>query len=161
MYGSNYIFVKFFLFRIKRLQSIVCPPFPCLAVARGRILGKSALDLQGSGPHAVPMTETGTDIFSALGSSAVKTEEAEVKLDLCGVEKQVALQRLDTIVRYCRKSGAASLYVGFDPARAGAGETLFQPVMRYFKFEKLNGYVRRAVPVMTADSAGVFVFFKV
>lgn len=86
--------------------------------------------------------------------------EAEVKVDLSGMEKPAALDKLDTIVSYCKKSSAASLYVSFDPARPGGGETLFQPVARYFKFEKYNGYVISAVPLMNADAAGLFVKFR-
>lgn len=89
-----------------------------------------------------------------------KPEEAEVKVDLCGMEKPAALQKLDSVVKYCKKTGAVSLYVSFDPARAGGGETLFQPVARYFKIEKFNKYVRHAVPLMTAEKGGVFVVFK-
>jgi len=49
------------------------------------------------------------------------------------------------VVKYCKRSSAKTLYVTFEPARAGAGETLFQPVARYFKFEKYNGYVVHAL----------------
>lgn len=91
---------------------------------------------------------------------APRPEEAEVKVDLRGMEKQAALQKLDHVVKYCKKSSTATLYVTFDPVRPGAGETLFQPVARYFKIEKFNGYVATAVPVMTADSGGMLVKFK-
>lgn len=100
--------------------------------------------------------------FDQMASQdAPKPEEAEVKLDLSGMEKPAALQKLDHVVKYCKKSGAASLYVTFDPARAGGGETLFQPVARYFKIEKFNGYVAGAVPVMAPDKAGLFVKFRI
>lgn len=102
------------------------------------------------------------------GNDIPKPEEAEVRLDLSGMKKPDALEKLDVIVRYCKKTSAASLYVGFDPARPGEGETLFQPVARYFKFEKFNNYVRRVMPLMTpedsksgrAAQAGLFVWFK-
>jgi hypothetical protein len=94
------------------------------------------------------------------GKTMPKAEEAEVKIDLSGMEKPDALQKLDTIVKYCKKTSAASLYVSFDPARAGGGETLFQPVVRYFKVEKFNGYISHAVPLMTAEKGGIFVVFK-
>jgi hypothetical protein len=87
-------------------------------------------------------------------------EAAEVKLDLCGMEKQDALAKLDSVVKYCKKTSAQTLYVYFDPAKPGAGETLFQPVARFFKFEKFNGYVQTAQPVMTDKSAGLYVTFK-
>lgn len=100
-------------------------------------------------------------IFEQLQSTGMPAvEEAEVKLDLRGLEKPDALAKLDAIVRYCKKSSAATLYVYFDPARAGGGETLFQPVARYFKFEKHNGYVASATPVMTEKSGGLYVVFK-
>ena len=94
------------------------------------------------------------------GKESPKAEEAEVKLDLSGMKKPEALQKLDTIVKYCKKTGVASLYVSFSPARPGEGETLFQPVARYFKVEKFNGYVSYAVPLMTAEKGGFFVVFK-
>ncbi|MFH1158682.1 MAG: hypothetical protein V1721_07370 [Pseudomonadota bacterium] len=94
------------------------------------------------------------------GKELPNAEEAEVRVDLSGMEKPEALQKLDAIVRYCKKTSAASLYVSFPPARPGGGETLFQPVARYFKIEKLNGYVSHAVPLMTAEKGGVFVVFK-
>lgn len=99
--------------------------------------------------------------FEQMAGKAVpKVEEAEVKVDLSGMEKADALQKLEVIVKYCKKSSAASLYVSFDPARAGGGETLFQPVMRYFKVEKFNGYVSHAMPLMTPEKGGVYVVFK-
>ncbi len=94
------------------------------------------------------------------GMAMPKPEEAEVKLDLSGMEKAEALKKLDAIVRYCKKSSSVSLYISFDPARAGGGETLFQPVMRYLKIEKMNNYVSRAVPLMNPDKGGIFVEFK-
>jgi hypothetical protein len=101
------------------------------------------------------------NFFDQMASQgAPKPEEAEVKVDLSGMEKPDALQKLDQIVTYCKRSGAASLYVSYDPARPGGGETLFQPVARYFKIEKFNGYVLSAVPMMAEGSAGLFVRFK-
>ncbi len=94
------------------------------------------------------------------GKALPKVEEAEVKVDLSGMEKPEALQKLNTVVTYCKRSSAASLYVSFDPARAGGGETLFQPVARYFKTEKFNGYVSHVIPLMTAEKGGLFVVFK-
>lgn len=101
------------------------------------------------------------DIFEAFGQQDdTKHEEAEVKLDLCGMEKPDALQKLDVTVKQCKKNSAETLYITFDPARPGAGETLFQPVARYFKFEKYNGYIRYATPVMLQETAGFYVVFK-
>ncbi len=95
------------------------------------------------------------------GTTLPKVEEAEVKLDLSGMEKAVALEKLNTVVMYCKRSWAKSLYVSFDPARADGVETLFQPIARYFKVEKFNGYVIRVIPLMTAEKGGVFVEFKI
>ena len=101
------------------------------------------------------------NIFDNLNAAhAPPIEEAEVKLDLRGLDKDVALQKLDHIVHYCKKTTAKTLYVYFDPARPGSGETLFQPVARYFKFEKFNGYVKTAKPVMTDNSGGLFIEFR-
>jgi len=93
-------------------------------------------------------------------AGTVNTEEAEVKLDLRGMDRQDALHTLDHTVKYCKKSSAKTLYVKFDPVKPGAGETLFQPVARYMKIEKMNGYVETAIPVMTKETGGIFVTFK-
>lgn len=90
-----------------------------------------------------------------------KVEEAEVKIDLSGLEKPEALAKLDTIVVYCKRSWTKTLYISFDPARADGKETLFQPIARYFKIEKFNGYVKRVIPMMTPEKGGVFVEFKI
>jgi hypothetical protein len=100
------------------------------------------------------------DFLNQMSNGGPDPAEAEVKVDLSGMEKQAALAKLDTVVKYCKKSSAASLFVSFDPAKPGAGETLFQPVARYFKFEKFNGYVLSAQPVMTPEKGGLFVRFK-
>ncbi len=100
-------------------------------------------------------------IFDQLGkNSDVNTAEAEVKVDLRGMDRQDALHTLDHIVKYCKKSSAKTLFVTFDPAKPGQGETLFQPVARYMKIEKHNGYVENAVPVMSPEAGGLFVTFK-
>jgi hypothetical protein len=101
------------------------------------------------------------NVFDHMASGAAPDPAtAEVKVDLCGMEKPDALQKLDSVVKYCKKTGAASLYVSFDPARPGGGETLFQPVARYFKVEKFNDYVLSAVPLMGGGAAGLFVRFR-
>jgi len=89
-----------------------------------------------------------------------QAEAAEMKLDLSGMKKEDALLRLDEAVKTCKSRKLASLYVSFDPAKAGSGETLFQPVMRYFKVEKWNGYVSHAFPLMTESKGGVLAVFK-
>jgi hypothetical protein len=95
-----------------------------------------------------------------LNKTLPPVEDAEIKLDLRGMKKDDALAKLDATVRHCKKSSAATLYVFFDPARAGGGETLFQPIARYFKFEKFNDYVVAAEPVMTEQSGGLYVRFR-
>lgn len=100
------------------------------------------------------------DLFNALGD-APKPEEAEVKIDLSGLEKGAALEKLDTIVTYCKKSSSASLYVSFDPVKPGEGETLFQPIARYIAREKKNGAVQSAQPLMTPERGGLFVRFAI
>lgn len=94
------------------------------------------------------------------GRDMPRGDEAEVKVDLSGMEKDKALAKLDTVVRYCKKSSAKSLYVSFDPARPGGGETLFQPVARYFKVEKWNNYIESAMPLMSPEKGGLFVVFR-
>jgi len=93
--------------------------------------------------------------------SALNPEEAEVKLDLSGIGRIEALQQLDKTIKSCKASKVASLYISFDPASAGGGETLFQPIIRYLKMEKYNGYISHAVPLMTEERGGVFAVFKI
>ena len=93
-------------------------------------------------------------------NDTLQAEEAEVKVDLSGMEKPDAMQKLDMAIRGCKSSKAVSVYVSFDPARPGGGETLFQPVMRYFKVEKMNGYIEYAQPLMSTEKGGVFAVFK-
>jgi hypothetical protein len=100
------------------------------------------------------------EFLKNINANLPPVEEAEVKLDLHGMEKIDALNKLDSIVKYCKKTSSKTLYVYFDPAKPGAGETLFQPVARFFKFEKFNGYVETAIPVMTEKSGGFYVTFK-
>lgn len=101
------------------------------------------------------------DFFDQLsGAGTADADEAEVKLDLRGMDRQDALHTLDHTVKYCKRSSAKTLYVKFDPAKPGEGETLFQPVARYFKIEKMNGYVEQAVPVMRKDTGGLLVRFR-
>ena len=90
-----------------------------------------------------------------------KVEEAEVKLDLSGMEKAAALDKLNAVVVYCKRSWVKSLYVTFDPARADGVETLFQPIARTLKVEKYNGYITKVIPMMTPEKGGVFVMFKI
>jgi hypothetical protein len=89
-----------------------------------------------------------------------KPEEAEVKLDLRGVEKGAALEKLDAIVTYCTRSSARTLYIAFDPVKAGAGQTLFQPLARYIAMQKSQGVVQNAVPLMTETQGGLYVTFR-
>lgn len=101
------------------------------------------------------------ELFNKLTSeNQPKPEEAEVSVDLSGLEKAEALKKLDAIVTYCKRSKSASLCVSFDPARPGGGETLFQPIMRYFKVEKLNGYISHATPLISQDKASIFAVFN-
>jgi hypothetical protein len=95
------------------------------------------------------------------GKPLPKAEEAEVKLDLRGMEKAAALEKLDAVVTYCKKGWVKSLYIRFDPARPGAGETLFQPIARYFVIEKFHGYVSHVIPMMTQEEGAVYVVFKI
>jgi len=102
------------------------------------------------------------DLVGMLHNSNVsQIAEAELKIDLSGMEKDKALQLLDKEVSKAKARGILSIYVSFDPAKAGNGETLFQPVMRYFKVEKWNGYLSHAMPLMTEEKGGVFAVFKV
>lgn len=102
------------------------------------------------------------DIFEQLGEAgAPAPETAEVKLDLSGHDQQAALEKLGHVLTYCERSAALSLYVSFDPARAGGGPTLFQPVAQVLRKAKEKGRILNALPMMGADKAGIFVRFRV
>lgn len=99
-----------------------------------------------------------SDFFQQMADSGTpRPETAEVKLDLGQDAEAPALERLGHVLAYCHKSGAASLYVSFAPAKPGEGQSLFQPVAKLIAAAKNRGEVAQALPMIGADSAGIFV----
>lgn len=99
-----------------------------------------------------------SDFFRQMAdTTAPRPETAEVKLDLGADAEKPALERLTHVLAYCHKSGAASLYVSFAPVKPGEGQSLFQPVAKMIAAAKTRGEVAQAVPMIGADSAGIFV----
>lgn len=98
-----------------------------------------------------------TDVFQALSDKAPRPETAEVKLDLGSESEAAAIEKLGHVLTYCVKSGAASLYVSFAPAKPGETTSLFQPVARAISRAKASGEVALAIPMVTPESAGIFV----
>lgn len=98
------------------------------------------------------------DFFEQMAEGGTpRPETAEVKLDLSPEDEAAALQKLGHVLTYCRKSGAASLYVSFPPAQPGAGTSLFQPVARAIAAAKSRGEVVQAIPLIRPDAAGIYV----
>ena len=98
-----------------------------------------------------------TDFFQTMAQQTPRPETAEVKLDLGQENEKAAIEKLGHVLTYCIKSGAASLYVSFAPAKPGETQSLFQPVAKAIARAKASGEVAQAVPLMTPDSAGIFV----
>ena len=88
-------------------------------------------------------------LFSEAGS-------AEYELDLTGVDEEHARTAIARRVERQRfREDPRSVIVRLDPARAGGGETLFQPVGRQLLDLMKQGCVSRCRPLPSAD--GFFV----
>ncbi len=98
-----------------------------------------------------------SDVFQAMSDHAPRPETAEVKLDLGAEDEAAAIAKLGHVLTYCVKSGAASLYVSFAPAKPGETQSLFQPVAKAIARAKASGEVAQAIPLITPERAGIFV----
>ncbi|MDJ0943820.1 MAG: hypothetical protein QNJ30_10160 [Kiloniellales bacterium] len=88
-------------------------------------------------------------LFSEAGS-------AEYELDLTGVDEDHARTAIARMVERQRfREDPRSVIVRLDPARAGGGETLFQPVGRQLLDLMKKGCISRCRPLPSAD--GFFV----
>ena len=84
-------------------------------------------------------------LFSEAGT-------AEYELDLTGVDEDHARTAISRMVERQRfREDPRSVIIRLDPARAGGGETLFQPVGRLLLDLMKQGCVSRCRPLPSAD----------
>ncbi len=99
-----------------------------------------------------------SDFFEQMAEQGTpRPERAEVTLDLAGHDEQAAVDKLGHVLSFCVNTQVKTLYVSFPPVQPGAGQSLFQPLARALKTAKTRGQITHAVPVMGADSAGIFI----
>lgn len=99
-----------------------------------------------------------SDFFQQMADKgAPNPAMAEVKLDLADHDEARAMDKLGHVLTFCVNTQVKTLYVSFPPVQPGAGQSLFQPVARALKTAKARGQIAVAVPLMSPDSAGIFV----
>ena len=109
------------------------------------------------------MADMSTDFFTQMadrmtgGDGAPNPALAEVKLDLTDHDEARAVDKLGHVLAFCVNTQVKTLFVSFPPVQPGSGQSLFQPVARALKTAKAKGQIAIAVPVMSPDSAGIFV----
>jgi hypothetical protein len=94
---------------------------------------------------------TGFDPLAMLEGSAFETEAI---LDLRGMSREAALAKLRTLVDIRVGPGPRRWAVRIEPARAGGGETLFQPVGRYLLQAKRARKVFAVTPLADPPGGG-------
>lgn len=99
-----------------------------------------------------------SDFFQQMADKGAPNPAlAEVKLDLADHDETRAVDKLGHVLTFCANTQVKTLYVSFPPVKAGEGQSLFQPLARALKTAKTKGVIASAVPLMSADSAGIFV----
>lgn len=88
-------------------------------------------------------------------------DEAEVKLDLAGLDAKQAVKKLLKALKDCEAGSAGSLLVRFEAASENSGPTLFQPIGQELRAAKKQGRVKQCYPVLDDISAGFFVVFEI
>lgn len=88
-----------------------------------------------------------------LGEAGSDCEE----LDLRGLSREIALDRLDHAVAPVRNGQCVRLRVRIDPPTPGGGETLFQPVARHLLAIRRNRGILHFLPLQPNDGAGFIV----
>jgi len=83
--------------------------------------------------------------------------EAEAVLDLRGLARGAALDRLKRLVEERVAPAPRSYAVRIDPPAPGGGETLFQPVGRYLLDARRQGRIVRFAPLAEPPGGGYFV----
>lgn len=81
----------------------------------------------------------------------------EIELDLRGLERREALDRLEFLLRIGRNNGLRLLWVRLDPAVPGAGETLFVPIGRRLVEAWRCGTISRCRPLPVTEGGGYHV----
>ncbi len=101
-----------------------------------------------------------SDFFEQMADKGAPNPAlAEVKLDLTDHDEARAVDKLGHVLTFCANTQVKTLYVSFAPVKPGEGQSLFQPVARALKTAKAKGVIATAVPLMSPDSAGIFVRF--
>ena len=99
-----------------------------------------------------------SDFFQQMADKGAPNPAlAEVKLDLADHDETRAVDKLGHVLTFCVNTQVKTLYVSFPPVKPGEGQSLFQPVARALKTAKTKGQIASAVPLMSEDSAGIFV----
>ncbi|MBI3505846.1 MAG: hypothetical protein HY059_13475 [Proteobacteria bacterium] len=83
--------------------------------------------------------------------------DAEAELDLRGLARPDALDRLRRLVEEKVAPGPRRYAVRIDPPVPGAGETLFQPVGRLLLEARRQGRIERFAPLSEPPGGGYFV----
>lgn len=83
--------------------------------------------------------------------------EADAVLDLRGLARGEALDKLRRLIEERVAPAPRSYSVRIDPPVPGGGETLFQPVGRYLLDARRQGRVERFAPLAEPPGGGYFV----
>lgn len=94
---------------------------------------------------------TGFDPIAMLEGAAFETEAV---LDLRGMARPVALEKLRVLIDVRVGPGPRLWAVRIEPARPGGGETLFQPVGRYLLEAKRAGKIFAVTPLADPPGGG-------
>lgn len=86
-----------------------------------------------------------------------KTPEAEAELDLCGLAREAALDKLRRLIDERVAPGPRRYAVRIDPPIPGKGETLFLPIGRYLLEAKRAGRIFAFTPLSEPPGGGYFV----
>lgn len=94
---------------------------------------------------------TGFDPLAMLEGAAFETEAV---LDLRGMTRDAALAKLRVLIDIRVGPGPRLWAVRIEPARAGGGETLFQPVGRYLLQAKRARKIFAVAPLADPPGGG-------
>ena len=86
-----------------------------------------------------------------------KGDEAQADLDLRGLDRDAALERLRRLVDQRVAPGPVRYSVRIDPPKPGGGETLFHPVGRFLLEALRRERIARFAPLAEPPGGGFFV----
>ncbi len=86
-----------------------------------------------------------------------EASDAQAELDLRGLAREAALEKLRRLVEEPVAPGPRRWAVRIDPPVPGGGETLFQPVGRFLLEARRAGRVARFAPLAEPAGGGYFV----